>query len=154
MHIQHHWVRGKYYLWLYPDVFLTWCRVWHSSKFWHNIFWPIFWSIQIYSSHSLPGAWEWQIITSDWCLIHCRSANSSVQVQYLRIERSNLSNDITDISWNMSNDLGAVHILRQPKLGACRPPVPPHQHLNDPPPPLVSFCQHLPDGPFVQQFLT
>ena len=69
-------------------------------------------------------------------------------------------------------ELGAVHILCQPKTGVPTPPLPPPpsvsngQHLADPPsplrqqwsafslPPLVSLRQHFPAGPIVQQFST
>ena len=54
--------------------------------------------------------------------------------------------------------LGAVHILRQPKSGVPGPPLPPPSAMVSiwltPPPPLVSFRQHLPDGPIVIQFST
>ena len=47
--------------------------------------------------------------------------------------------------------LGAVHILRQPKTGVRRPPLPPRSAMVifwlTPPPPLVSNCQHLDDPP-------
>ena len=58
----------------------------------------------------------------------------------------------------ISFGLGAVHILRQPKSGVPGPPLPPLSAmvsiLLTPPPPLVSFRQHLPDAPFVLLFFT
>ena len=52
--------------------------------------------------------------------------------------------------------LGAVHILRQPKSGVSGPPLPPPSAMVSiwltPPPPFVSFRQHLPDAPFELQF--
>ena len=54
--------------------------------------------------------------------------------------------------------LGAVHILRQPKSGVPGPPLPPPSAMVSiwltPPPPLVSFRQHLPNTPFLLQFFT
>ena len=53
--------------------------------------------------------------------------------------------------------IGVVHILRQPKSGIPGPPSLLHQQwlaFGLPPLPLVSFRQHLPDAPFVLQFLT
>ena len=58
----------------------------------------------------------------------------------------------------MCLELGAVHILRQPKPGVPGPPLPPPSAMVSiwltPPPPLVSFRQHLLDAPFVLQFFT
>ena len=50
--------------------------------------------------------------------------------------------------------LGAVYILRQPKSGAPGPPSPLRQQWSAfGLPPLVSFCQHLHDAPFVHFFM-
>ena len=54
--------------------------------------------------------------------------------------------------------LGAVHILRQPKSGVSGPPLPPPSAMVSiwltPPPPFVSFRQHLPETRFGLQTLT
>ena len=59
--------------------------------------------------------------------------------------------DIPDIRKSKAGLLGAVHILRQPKTGVRRPPLPPRSAMVifwlTPPPPLVSNCQHLDDPP-------